>query len=338
VKDLSEYLFGPTFLAVFIIFISGCASPHVRYLTDQKEDNEGYPKFYLQTSFLILKKKAARPEKEAGSPVSGVIDDLKVDSDKDVLESVVDDVTALSVPAEHRDHLYTIVPQTKWLGLVRTLLSVGYWDNTRLVHKIGSNVEDNRIKVIQALGAGISAVATLGVGLLDLTEEQESKNLELPVILQFNPSELNTDYQALKPPNNKWWYKYRLEKAAVPGISTEAEAYFRKHDDTGWFNSSQTFPLSECQEITLTITFSETPPPSEMGGVSYSLTVANPMSVTLYRLPEKGNVITHSVCGADILTETSSSSNTWEIIGELMKQAKSVYSARNKSKSTGTLK
>ena len=66
---------------------------------------------------------------------------------------------------------------------------------------------------------------------------------------------------------------------------------------------------------------------------SFPLQIADPRFVRTVRLPDKGSVNAHSICGADTKTESTQITGYQDLLGELGKQAKAVYDAqKNKDK------
>lgn len=61
---------------------------------------------------------------------------------------------------------------------------------------------------------------------------------------------------------------------------------------------------------------------------TFPLQIADPRFVRTIRLPDKGSISTHSVCGADTKTETTQITGYQDLLGELGKQAKAVYDAQ----------
>ncbi len=67
---------------------------------------------------------------------------------------------------------------------------------------------------------------------------------------------------------------------------------------------------------------------------SFPLQIADPRFVRTIRLPDKGSVSAHSICGADTKTESTQITGYQDLLGELGKQAKAVYEAqKSKDKS-----
>lgn len=58
---------------------------------------------------------------------------------------------------------------------------------------------------------------------------------------------------------------------------------------------------------------------------TFALQIADPRFVRTIRMPDKGSISTHSVCGADTKTEGTQITGYQDLLGELGKQAKAVY-------------
>ena len=339
-----------------LILLNGCASAKVKYEQDPHNgiDDPGYPKFSLQASNILLQLEKSTPPlpaetdkpaaetKPGVAGVRGVVNCKNHCSNK--IEHLRTDVTALSVPTEAPDHLYMIVPTSQWLGLVQTQLSVSYIDNTNIIHKIGSQVEDNRIKVVQALGALAGAAIPRQNKNIDPTPPGQ---FVTPAIIHFDPEKIcKTKFSDCKDdrhfefehPNEGWFYTFVKSSSTVVDKSTaERDLYFKNHN-VGlfeFFNSTSTVPFSACEDVRLYIAPKIDPEKEPREYITYALKVSNYKNVSLYRLPNAGNVTTHTSCGADITTDKDPSNSTWEVIGEIAKQVKAVQDAQKTAHSGG---
>lgn len=66
---------------------------------------------------------------------------------------------------------------------------------------------------------------------------------------------------------------------------------------------------------------------------TFPLQIADPRFLRTIRMPDKGSISTHSICGGDTKTEATQIVGYQDLLGELGKQAKAVYDAQ-KSKAT----
>jgi hypothetical protein len=352
---------------LILLTLFGCTEPSVKYrivgsagkaisnniYSDVVSDKDGNPKFFLQTTNIVLQKRIVvdndkSAEKNALPGMQGVLrgllpKDKGAQSDAAAIANVLlSEVTVLSLPTESRANLIEIVPQTQWLGLVKTHLSISYADNTSLIRRIGSSVEDNRIKVIQAIGGGFAAVGGMGiVGFADSEQPAPIAELHLPIVIRFDSAEVDGRWRKLSGTNHKWAYRYadaadKDEESWDKG-TTLAKTYFAAYDDEKWFNATRTFPLSACKDLLFELAYSVSEDSMDNHWrIAYGVRVADSSFVRAYALPPKGSINVHTACGADIVTEHDPANTTWEILAEAMKQAKAVYDAtkadRNKGK------
>ncbi len=344
-----------TLMAVLVaILATGCAQASVKYktlpTTQASKEEDSSPKFHLQKSTIVLQghtdaAPSAPPSAEAQpnappavKPSSTATDNNKAKSLKGVsgivvaqkdpappqLNSLKNKVEALSVPGEDQSALYAVVPKDKWFGLVATSLSIEYVPNSRLIKTVGSTVDDNRLKVIQAIGSGVAALA--GMAVLG-----EVKDLRPPVFIDFVPKELGGDYKAIEDQPKGWWYKIIDNSPNLDGAPTQS--YFDNHSDSKWFTSTSTFPKSACRNVLLAIAYSEDGKPGvDSASLQFPLTVADPSLLWLYELPNKGKITSHEICGADIAPDKDTSSTAWDLLSEAFKQAKAVYDVKKSKK------
>lgn len=318
---------------------------------EASKEEDSSPKFHLQKSTIVLQGQtdatpSAAPTVEAQpnappavKPTSTATDNNKAKSLKGVsgvvvskkgspapaeLNSLKNKVEALSVPGEDQSALYAVVPKDKWFGLVATNLSIEYVPNSRLIKTIGSTVDDNRLKVMQAIGSGVVSLA--GMAVLG-----EGKDLRPPVFIDFVPKELDGDYKAIEDQPEGWWYRVIDNSPNLDGVGTQS--YFDNHSDSKWFTSTSTFPKSACRNVILSIAYSVGVKPGvNSAALQFPLTVADPSLLWLYELPNKGKITSHEICGADIAPDKDSSSTAWDLLSEAFKQAKAVYDVKHPKK------
>ena len=346
---------------------TGCASPQVKYITNPKEDLSGNTRFMLLRSNILIAK-AQEDQKNGGA---------KVDASNNTRQSLAE-ISATVVPKEEEATLYAIVPQSSWLGLVKTNISTTFQDNTRLIKQTGVSVDDNRIKAIQAVGTIVGA-ATVAFA------PPPPPVIRVPAVI--DPLEGGNEWIPYPPDHN---YEYKViflsDKNEQQDIdAVETKKFFAKYDDSGWWNSTSSLPISSCRNIVLKIRqtaqfvaeaqtqrddkesddqykqrvkdriinnlhelqiklssdnprkenetdtayhqrITELVKESDPAGTrSFPLKIADPRYVRTVRLPDKGSISTHTICGADTKTENSQIVGYQDLLGELAKQAKAVY-------------
>lgn len=263
-------------------------------------DWEGLPKFTLAKSQLVV--------------------DFK-DKEKQSLPQMI------SVPAEAQpekapagkpdEELQTrfILRQDDAFG-VDTHLNVTKIDNTDLLSSIGTEVEDKRVKYMEALGS----LATTVIGALALAESSE-----LPISID--------SYQILKDG------KIARKRDGAYAIVTSPDAARKIHlyaefgpinddaiDNLVFANkasehSQETILHSACRSVT--VTFID----GELRGQQFSATVADPRYVETVKFPEKGSVEFHTACGANTTSSPSGTSSTLDVLNAVIAQSKTVREA-----------
>src|SRR5688572_2831573 len=317
--------------------------PKVKYVQGST-GNEGTIMFRLIDGRIVISQASQASDEKPQLPVLTTKNDAPIS-----------DITVTVVPKESTAHLYGIVPQSQYLGTVDTYLSSTFYDNSRVLHKLGVEVVDNRIKTVEAIGAiaGIAAKAAL----LDKGKTREEPLMAVPVVL--HPSEEKDEKWHPLPGNEGWAYRIKM-KANDDMDAEDADCFFKKHALTGWFNATSVFPVSSCKEATL-----ELSPVEELANLAkkeyskkdqanlekkrskadiqqiidsstkslethalkrtFGFKIPDPKKVRLIGIPPKGEITTHTLCGANTTSQPSSAASAYDILSTLMKQAESVY-------------
>ena len=303
------------YIIVVLSLMVGCSSNKVLYGIVQPEDYSGKIKFNLARSLI------------------------KVDVTKCGRDQVncTQKVEAVSVPAESDTNIYTITPQDNLF--FKTHLKVTYFDNTRLISSIGSELEDNRIKIIQAIGAGLGAVVSIArVAVLPAVQDIEIP--KLPVVIDVD------DYikkacgsgnlcNSLDLPNNETTWCYKIDFGGTSTDAVKADEFFKKYSE----KKTDVMIYSACRDATLWVS-------KKIGGSCAitgkkfestndfvaKLKVADPTYLQTTKFPEKGKVDMHSSCGANVSSEKTESTDIFSLISEILKQAKSIKEAQDKAK------
>lgn len=293
-------------VSAFSIALSGCsAQPIVKYELIHGSENyegdfEGLAKFNLAKSVLFV---SYADEGEGGG------------------------IKMVSIPAETDSARYMIRP-TRSMG-VETRLNVVKIDNTDIISSVGTEVEDNRQKIIQATGA-------VAVGLIGVMEKPAPGAI-LPLTVETEPF-LNTtkSKEADAEPRqgsiqnaNGEVLDFIIEFGALPVDAIARDVFERKIND----ERQNVIFYSACR--TAKITFLGEP----VNHKQFTVTVADPNFVQTARFPEKGKIEMHSACGSNTTTAESSVSSTVDVIGAVIAQAKTVREAwKTKSKSDVVIK
>jgi len=315
------------------LLLVGCVHPKVTYVTSPEGDMDGKIKFRLAATRVVLGKASQDPK------------DLKktyLDTNSTAgLE--IDKVSLIEVPREDDTALYAIVPVSQWLWTVDTNLSATYFDNTRLVQKLGTQVEDNRIEVVQAIGSiAVAAVALLAPQPVQTEIRPPATNkIEIPTSIDIEPDQ--TEWKEL--PNNSGWFYMVTGSVGPDKDSVKRNTYFEKYKDQFFsvFTSTKTIPTSSCLQANLKIGrlekafLANIPKGSDFREKlidvrSWPILVADYNNVRTYEVPYKGSISAHTLCGADSLTEKSDAKSGMDILAELMKQAKAIKDAQDAKK------
>jgi hypothetical protein len=312
-----------------------CVHPKVTYETNPTEDYDGHIKFRLAATRLVIGERIADPTDAKKTTVK--INEMKTVN--------VSQASILQVPREYEGSVYSIIPQSQWLWTVETKLSVTYFDNTRLVQKLGTQVEDHRIQAIQAAGTIAKAII---IGFIAAPPARDE--IQIPVAIDADPAQ-NT-WQEL-PSNPGWVYLVSSKNPNPEPDAVKRDEYFQKYEDRRFslFSSTRTLPTSSCREAKLELgrlvfdnpekgnktdeAYREEiraivdkklkePHISLENKIELPLMLADYRYLRTYELPDKGAISLHTLCGADITTEKSDSPTSLEILAEMVKQAKDI--------------
>lgn len=319
-----------TITILTILLLAACTvQPNVKYLIDPSSDMAGHTKFHLVDSLILI-------SEEKGSPPSPNVGK----NSKASLEKIVTSV----IPKEAAEHLYAIVPQSQYGGLVTTHLAATFYDNTSLINKLGVEVIDNRVKVIETVGA-IAVVAVM-VMLNDNTD-----TLSVPIVI--NPREVEENKWQILPRNPAWVYRLRTMQEENKDAVVR-DTFFAQHDGGKTeTKATATFPVSSCKTAMLEITQFSAVVRKALGDkpskaarldvatreeanltnnnekkLTFPLKLPNPLKVRLFQLPPKGDITTHTLCGANTSTQSASTANAVDLIGALAKQVQAIFEAQ----------
>ncbi|QIL80140.1 hypothetical protein G7047_09655 [Diaphorobacter sp. HDW4A] len=177
-----------------------------------------------------------------------------------------------------------------------TKLSVTKRENTELVASIGTETTDNLKASITKVGGLITAAVTV----LAASGEVKCASHEF-LISTAEPT------KEIAP-----CIAYKLEEVPKDAI---------KFNDIPWGKPVSNFYYSACRNLTVTISTSD-------AQQSFKLKVPDPNYVQSVRLPFKGSIKKHSICGVSTVTDAQGNpTNSVEALTELLKQISSIREA-----------
>jgi hypothetical protein len=336
----------PIPLLVIAGLFMGCSiSPSVSYLEIKESETEGYTKFHLVEGSIVLSESEVKGENDTQIP--------KLESPAAKPSARI---TATVIPKEHRT-LYALIPKRQWMGMVATNISASFYDNTRLIHKIGVEVIDNRIKVIEALGAGAKSIISMADDgkAPPGTDKDPSPSIVLPVIITPDAGGSTLETWQVVPNNEqtRWFFRLRKTSQAPPKDSIPTADFIEAHreshwyDPISWLRETSVVPLSSCQDYSLEVSRPDVERPKELDKLSkddlqnklaqskhkkvFGLRIPDPTRVITVRLPAKGELVTHTLCGGNVATQTDSTSSSYDLISSLIKQAQSLSESQWKN-------
>jgi hypothetical protein len=330
-------------LVLLLAVVVGCTSyPQARYYKaggvdpTKKGDVQGKISFTLQGGLVTITKPTQekppaqeKPQAQSKTPQEalGLTNRTDVECSKSELKST----QAFATQADAANSQYILVPEKT--TFTKSNVSVTYFDGTHRIKTIGTELQDDRIKIIGAIGSAISTIVPLAMA---AEEGRKPSKLELPYVFDFtDPGKFKlrdefTQWETM--PGYNCFYRYKVSKPQ--GNVSPAEDFFKNQDFT------REFPVSACVDLTLEIGKHESTPPSstppEVGEsvMSYTVRVPDPSYVDPVPFPIKGTITTHSVCGADISTQPSQSVSAFETLEAVAKQVESIYKAAQKKTTT----
>jgi len=311
-----------TALTILVLFqLGGCLStPEIRYITSPKEDYSGLVKFYLSSTSLILSGAVPSASQAVGRDGLTTNHQVTFASDVEIGIRLEDQVKLTLVPREHRGTLYGAVPVSSWLGALRTHLKATYFDTadtSHLLKSIGSSVQDDRMKIVSAIGAAAGSVPFIP----PFDNQRKVIILKLPIVLD---SYIAKKGEWLPLPRNSGWF-YKFETSSDLGAAVRTLDYFTKYSEQG--SSTATFPTAACRRATLHIKYDidgRKPDLQADGDGKFGVLFADPDYVDTLQLPEHGSLNFHAICGADVVAERTETHTAWDVIEAVMNQVKTI--------------
>lgn len=255
-------------------------------------------------------------------PATTLILDYKKDKDGH------DDATSIELTpvAAESNVTLAVALDDKW-GRATTL----QWTkipNTELLATVGTEVTDNRLKVVKAVGDTFS-------GVLGLRNYQATMNLTLasaplfdlgppPAAPAVEPFPVAFDPSVLKPDKSTNLVTLTSGKSDITlrvtyGGQQAGSAPLSGIDLSSWRHVLIT---SACRSVTVEIVSG-----SKFVGRKFTSKYADPAAYQTVPLPQKGSVKLHPVCGADVIASASTAATDMEVIAAAVAQAKAIQAA-----------
>lgn len=258
-----------------------------------------------------------------------------------ILRDEKDEIILEAVPVESSDMRFAVYSDDPWFR--ETVLSWTKHANTDLLKSIGTEVIDNRVETIEAIGTGISAAistmsyakGTFDIDLLfgpdeDRKEKQE-KYVALPLPIAIDIDEYLKKYKEGENllgsvSDGRNIVKFTLTFLPPSYGSFKKDDYWpaiegkRQHD----------FFIPACRTATLTIRNENT----KVTDKPLTVTVADPRYWQRVRLPAKGKIELHSLCNADVVANAPEGETDAQVVSKAISQAKSILQEWKKVKET----
>jgi len=343
-------------LVLLLALVVGCSSyPQARYYkaggVDPKKDAnvpgvqgdvKGKISFILQGALVTITKPGqenpqaakaqqpgqANPQAQKPKPPEIQQDALGLTNKAQLECSRIEmkDTQAFATPANATDSHYILVSEETIF--TKSNISVTYYDGTRRIKTIGTELQDDRIKIIGAVGGTIATIVSAAM----LADEGKKDRLNLPYVFDFSdpkkfkePRDTFSSWETI--PGYNCYSRYKVSKPE--GNVFKTEEFFKNQDFT------REFPVSACVDLTLEIGKGAGGAPKATDTVmSYTVRVPDPSYVDPVPFPIKGTITTHSVCGADISTQPSQSVSTFETLEAIAKQVENIKKAAQKKTTT----
>jgi hypothetical protein len=339
--------------------ITGCASaPTMKYATytsgsTSGTDQQGSIKFYLYGSIVTLVDGSATP---APAPTPGQTNNSNPKAPPDPATQAktllkasipvhIPDVQALKArPAQavvskkiDTTTLYALVPDEKFY--FKPNISVTYVTNSYAIKTLGAAAEDDRVKIITAIGGILTAAAPLLAA--DAAPQAASpplppavQTIPLPVVIDLTPVDFSvsapgscvfsgSDEQApathwcpITGTGGSWEYVVKI-KQLTPGMVDRAMFF-----EGATTSSVRIFPVPSCQDARLSVRKKGT-----TESMDFDITVANPQRLGTFLVPFKGSITPGDICGADLTVTSSNSSTASDIANAVATQAAAVEKA-----------
>ncbi|VVO63665.1 hypothetical protein PS925_01362 [Pseudomonas fluorescens] len=260
--------------------------------TNYEGDWDGLPKFTLAKSQLVV--------------------DFK-DKEKKTTPEMISVPTEAQLESDSRTRF--MLRQDDAFG-IDTHLKVTKIDNTDLLSSVGTEVEDKRVKYIEA--AGTLAVSLIGALALNADSELPISIDSYQVLRDGEiKRKADTAYAKITSPDQSKTIHFQANFGPVKDDAIDNLVFAKRANE----KAQETIFHSACRNVT--VLFNDGP----LAGEQFSATVADPRYIQTIRFPEKGSVNFHSACGANTTSLSSGTSSTLDIVNAVIAQSKSVREA-----------
>jgi hypothetical protein len=267
-------------------------------------DEEGLMRYALPSSTLIL--------------------DYKKDKDGD---DETDTVVLTAVPSESPVTM-AVALDDQWGR--KTTLQWTKIPNTELLATVGTEVTDNREKVVKAVGEAITGI--IGLREYQLLSHQSVLGIPLPELGSPEPKPTEAEpFPVALDPFAVELDKYNEITLRRSGMSITLRVTFGEQQPGSAqfenFNAKPTRHVlitSACRNVTIKILKG-----SRFAGQEFTAKVADASAYQTVPLPQKGMVKLHPVCGADVIASPSTAVSDIEITAAAVAQAKAIAQAWN---------
>lgn len=315
-------------VSALALSVAACAGPELKISKIDKPDAEGLIKYKLVSSTLVF---AHQPDKD-GKPRK-------------------DTMTVASAPVTVDElGLFGIAGKT-WSEAwgVETRLSATYRSpQSDQLEKIGVQVEDKRVAIINAIGGAVVSLAGLGVLGFSPADAPEKPEATLPDGIDFhafmkaahdNPKCMQDSARLQAEGKGKEFVCTDLELSGPGGW--RADMKIGPAPASAAARESLAFPLSgavmiypACRNLTIEV-YKGTSAARTVEAVKGSLLVADADWIETASVPYKGSVTFNVPCGASTSNEGGSAATGADYVGALLAQAKSVKDALAKKNEAG---
>jgi len=344
-------------VVLLLAILAGCTSyPQARYYKvggDDpqkgriwgKGDVQGKISFTLQGALVTITKptqekpqaakskqpKQEKPQAPKSEQPEALAEVLGLTNKTQVKCSATDmeDTQAIATQADAANSQYILIPEKTIF--TKSNMSVTYFDGTHRIKTIGTELQDDRIKIIGAIGGAIATIVTVVGAAVAAEPPPKKEELDLPYVFDFtDPNKFKSrdtfsEWEII--PGSNCYSRYKVQKPQGNVFTTED--FFKNQRFT------REFPVSACVDLTLEIGKGNAGAPRATDKVmSYTVRVPDPSYVDPVPFPIKGTITTHTVCGADISVQPSQSVNTFETLEAIAKQAENIYKAAQKKTTT----
>jgi hypothetical protein len=315
------------------LFLFGCAAPKVRYHAEDNINKNYIPFALLASRATIVMPDQVKDDEKDEKKVAA----LRIEAPNTVPVSELKKAKIIVTPAQAQKTLRYLEPQDD--AFSSTNISVTYFEAMKVPKAIGVVVEDNTLKVLSALGAVGTAIATIAAAAVTPFPPELQEKITLPIVLDFSdPEDFSTFYregkEVCKPiggPNKSYGYCFKLaEREGRKTTNDKKERYTYK---TFFVENDKSFtrkiPFSGCVDLTIALKKWDRETNVSLGEPLsiYNSVIADPYYVDWLPLPQKGTITSQSTCGANSTSEKSANPGAFELIEAVGKQVDAVWKA-----------